>query len=109
MVIIRTIVYCKFFFFKYAVAIFWAGYVNFMDKGPAFDDQLVAFWNNNQQVYIGVDSKNVVSDSARGRNAVRITSNNAYNGNNLIIIDAEHMPATTGSLPSGCGLWPAFW
>ena len=85
------------------------GYVNYMDKGPAFDDQLVAFWNNNQQVYMGVDHKNVVSDWARGRNSVRITSNKAFNGNNLIIIDAEHMPTSTGSLPGGCGLWPAFW
>ena len=32
------------------------------------------------------------------------------NGNNLVIIDLDHMPTTVGNiLPKGCSLWPAFW
>lgn len=58
---------------------------------------------------MGVDHSNVVGDSERGRKAIRITSNKAYNGNNLIVIDAEHMPSSAGTLPNGCSLWPAFW
>ncbi len=83
------------------------GYVDFVDKDTAFSTGLAQF--RNDQVYMGVDFSNVVPDGSRGRKSIRITSNKAYNGNNLIVIDAEHMPSSAGSLPSGCSLWPAFW
>jgi hypothetical protein len=81
--------------------------VNFVDKGTAFNEGLAQFWGD--QVYMGVDYKNNVGDSERGRKAIRITSNKAYNGNNLIVIDAQHMPSSAGTLANGCSLWPAFW
>lgn len=83
------------------------GYVDFVDKDTAFNSGLAQFWNG--QVYMGVDYNNVVPDGNRGRKSIRITSNKVYNGNNLIVIDAEHMPSSGGSLPNGCALWPAFW
>jgi hypothetical protein len=86
---------------------FITGYVDFVDKNTAFNEGLAQFWDN--KAYIGVDYTNVVSDSARGRKAIRIMSNNNYNGNNLIVIDAEHMPTSYGSLQPGCAMWPAFW
>ena len=90
------------------LVIFLIGYVDFVDKDTALNSGLAQLWNNDQ-VYMGVDYKSVVPDGNRGRKAIRITSNKVYNGNNLIVIDAEHMPSSAGSLPSGCSLWPAFW
>ena len=81
--------------------------MNFVDKSTAFNEGLAQFWGD--QVYMGVDHSNVVPDSDRGRKSIRVTSNKAYNGNNLVVIDAQHMPSTAGWLPSGCSLWPAFW
>jgi hypothetical protein len=85
----------------------YVGYVNFVDRGTAFNEGLAQFWGN--QVYMGVDYKSNVGDSERGRKAIRITSNKAYNGNNIIVIDAQHMPSSAGTLANGCSLWPAFW
>ena len=83
------------------------GYVDYVDKDTAFNQGLAQFWGD--QVYMGVDHTNIVGDNDRGRKSIRITSNKMYNGNNLIVIDVEHMPSSTGTLPNGCGLWPAFW
>jgi hypothetical protein len=43
----------------------------------------------------------IVPPDARGRDSVRIQSQNAYN-DSLIILDLYHMP-------EGCSTWPAFW
>lgn len=74
------------------------GYVDYISQSAASSAGLIN--TNNNQVYMGVDSENVAS--GRGRKSVRITSNAVYN-HALIILDLEHMPAST------CGTWPAFW
>lgn len=84
------------------------GYVDYVDSEYAFASGL-ANVTSNKQVYIGVDHTNVVPDGNRGRQSVRVTSNSSYNGTNLVVIDLDHMPSTTGSLSAGCSLWPAFW
>ena len=48
-----------------------------------------------------VDDTEVISPDARGRNSVRIVSNNAYN-DSVVVLDIQHMP-------EGCSTWPAFW
>jgi hypothetical protein len=48
---------------------------------------------NNGQVYMGVDSTNVVSTSSAGRPSVRVTSNKAYT-HGLFIADIAHMPGS---------------
>jgi hypothetical protein len=59
--------------------------------------------------YCRVDYTNVVGDYDRGRKAIRLNSKTSYNGNHLIVIDLEHMPSSSGYLPAGCSVWPAFW
>jgi hypothetical protein len=61
------------------------------------------------KIYIGVDNTTVLSGT-QGRKSVRLHSKRILNGNNLVIIDLDHMPSTVGQvLPKGCSLWPAFW
>jgi hypothetical protein len=43
----------------------------------------------------------IVDASARGRDSVRISTQNAY-GESIFVLDLAHMPA-------GCATWPAFW
>lgn len=74
------------------------GYVDYVAQSAAQSAGLIN--TNNNQAYIGVDTKNVAS--GRGRQSVRLTSKATYN-TGLIILDLEHMP---GSI---CGSWPAFW
>jgi len=47
------------------------------------------------------DNQLVVNPSARGRDSIRISSQNAYD-EAIIVLDLSHMPA-------GCATWPAFW
>ena len=47
------------------------------------------------------DDWSIVDPSARGRDSVRISTQNAY-GESIIVLDLAHMPA-------GCATWPAFW
>ena len=47
------------------------------------------------------DSTNKVDASSRGRDSVRITSNNAYS-DSAVVLELSHMP-------TGCATWPAFW
>ena len=47
------------------------------------------------------DDWSIVNASARGRDSVRIYSENAYD-EAIFILDLAHMPA-------GCATWPAFW
>ena len=48
-----------------------------------------------------VDDWSTVDASARGRDSLRITSQNAYN-EGIFVLDLAHMP-------TGCATWPAFW
>ncbi|KAK5072684.1 hypothetical protein LTS08_004876 [Lithohypha guttulata] len=74
------------------------GYVDYISQSAAQSAGLIN--NNNNQVYMGVDTKNIAS--GRGRKSVRLTSKAVYN-HGLIILDLEHMPGSV------CGTWPAFW
>ena len=47
------------------------------------------------------DSTNKVDASSRGRDSIRITSNNAYS-DSAVVLELSHMP-------TGCATWPAFW
>ena len=47
------------------------------------------------------DNQSIVNPSARGRDSVRISSQNAYD-EAIFVLDLAHMPA-------GCATWPSFW
>ena len=47
------------------------------------------------------DDWSIVDPSARGRDSIRISSQNAYS-ESIFVLDLAHMPA-------GCATWPAFW
>lgn len=71
-----------------------AGYVNYVNQTTATNNGYIN--SNNDLVYIGVDSTNVVNGT--GRDSVRITSNAVYNYG-LFALDVAHMP---GGI---CGTW----
>ncbi|KZW00245.1 hypothetical protein EXIGLDRAFT_830896 [Exidia glandulosa HHB12029] len=75
------------------------GRVNYVDQDQAFAKNLSYF--TPHKFIMRVDDENVVSDDARGRDSVRITSRKSYN-DSLFILDIVHMP-------TGCGTWPAWW
>ena len=56
---------------------------------------------DSENFIMRADNTTQVMPTARGRDSVRITSNNSYN-DSIVILDLLHMPA-------GCGTWPAFW
>ncbi|EOA81640.1 hypothetical protein ACJQWK_10540 [Exserohilum turcicum] len=76
------------------------GFVNYVNQQDA--QSLGLYKVQNNQVYMGVDSKSILSATGTGRKSVRVQSKNAYN-NALIIADFAHVPGTA------CGSWPAFW
>jgi hypothetical protein len=47
------------------------------------------------------DDWSTVDPSARGRDSIRISSQNAYD-EAVFVLDLAHMP-------TGCATWPAFW
>jgi hypothetical protein len=47
------------------------------------------------------DDQSIVNPSARGRDSMRISSQNAYD-EAIFVLDLAHMPA-------GCATWPSFW
>ena len=47
------------------------------------------------------DDWSTVDPSARGRDSIRISSQNAYD-EAIFVLDLAHMP-------TGCATWPAFW
>jgi len=73
------------------------GYVNYLSESQAQAAGLISAAPG--KVIIGADSKNVAS--GRGRDSVRLTSNQAWNAG-LFIMDLQNMP-------TGCGTWPAWW
>jgi hypothetical protein len=82
------------------------GYVQYVDKNTALNMSLIKF--KGTQVYMGVDYVNKVKDGEKGRKSVGLTSIKAYSGNNLIVLDAEHIPTSMGALPNGCATWPSW-
>ncbi|KAH7127083.1 endo-1,3(4)-beta-glucanase-like protein [Dendryphion nanum] len=76
------------------------GFVNYVDANRA--QQLGLIKNQNNAVYMGVDSWSTLNPSGPGRDSVRIQSKRAYN-QALVIADFAHVPG------SNCGSWPAFW
>ncbi|KPI43777.1 uncharacterized protein AB675_6115 [Cyphellophora attinorum] len=76
------------------------GYVNYISESAASAAGI--FSTTSSSIRLGVDSTNIPSASARGRDSVRVESTKTYNAGTLIILDATHMPV-------GCGTWPAFW
>ena len=84
------------------------GFVDYVDRPTAEEKKLVQY--KDGKVYIGADYENEVPDNKRGRPAVRLESNYVLNGNQLVVLDLDHMPTTVGEkLPKGCSIWPAFW
>ena len=84
------------------------GTVDYVTRSAAMTYKLIN--NKNGKIYIGVDNTTIVGTDVRGRKSVRITSKRVLNGNNLVLLDLDHMPTTVGSiLPTGCSVWPAFW
>jgi hypothetical protein len=55
----------------------------------------------NNAFIMRADDWSIVDPSARGRDSVRISTQNAY-GESIFVLDLAHMPA-------GCATWPAFW
>jgi Glycosyl hydrolases family 16 len=95
---------------EYTAANFFDGFTFFTGPDPTngyveyitqFEAYLLGYINNNNnQVYLGVDSKTVNPSS--GRLSVRVASKKAYT-HGLFIADIQHMP---GSI---CGVWPSYW
>jgi hypothetical protein len=67
------------------------GFVEFVNHETAVREGL--FKTDGDKVYIGVDSKNIVDESAgdTGRKSVRLHSKKRYT-HGLFILDLDHMP-----------------
>jgi hypothetical protein len=76
------------------------GFVNYVNAATAQSSGL--FKTQNNQVYMGVDTKSVLNPNGVGRNSMRVQSKKAYT-HGLVIADFAHIPG------SNCGSWPAFW
>jgi len=76
------------------------GRVNYVGQAEAISKNL-AYTPDGYKFIMRADSRFVVNPSARGRDSIRISSQNAYD-EAIIVLDLSHMPA-------GCATWPAFW
>ncbi|WVQ93687.1 hypothetical protein IAU59_000763 [Kwoniella sp. CBS 9459] len=76
------------------------GRVNYVSKQEARDKGLAHVADGNTFV-MKVDDHHTVGPHQRGRDSVRIESQEDF-GNGVIILDVLHMP-------TGCATWPAFW
>jgi hypothetical protein len=74
------------------------GFVDYVGAGEA--QQLGLIRTQNNQVYMGVDTKSFLDPNGAGRKSVRVTSRTSYN-RALVIADFAHVPG------SACGSWPA--
>jgi hypothetical protein len=83
------------------------GYVDYVNKTYALSHGFIN--TSSHSAYIGVDHTSVPSATDDGRKSVRMESTRRYNGDHLFVFSMDHMPTTSGSLPSGCGLWPSLW
>ncbi|KIL00724.1 glycoside hydrolase family 16 protein [Paxillus rubicundulus Ve08.2h10] len=75
------------------------GHVNYVDKETAMERNLS--YATCDTFLMRADDWSVVEPNVRGRDSVRIQSNNAF-GDGLYVLDIAHMPA-------GCATWPAWW
>ncbi|KZV67886.1 glycoside hydrolase family 16 protein [Peniophora sp. CONT] len=75
------------------------GRTNYVDQSAARQKNLSVA--TSQKFVMRADDTTVVSDSARGRDSIRISSKASYD-EALFVIDVAHMP-------SGCATWPAWW
>lgn len=74
------------------------GMVTFADRATAISKTLVATAPQaNNAIYLGIDSQ----QKMQKRPSIRVHSKKTYD-NGLFIADIAHMP-------TGCGVWPAFW
>ncbi len=76
------------------------GFVNYLGHADAINQGLAKYVGN--QVYLGVDSQNQISESSIGRSSIRLESKHAFN-NGLLVADIAHMPG------NACGIWPALY
>ncbi|KAL4073388.1 glycoside hydrolase family 16 protein, partial [Scleroderma citrinum] len=76
------------------------GNVNWVSEADAMSLDL-AYVNNQGHVILKVDNTTNVK-IGENRNAIRITTQTAYELGSLWLIDANH-------IPYGCSVWPAFW
>lgn len=74
------------------------GFVTYVSESAASQQGLISVRSNG--VYIGVDSKTVLSPNGAGRNSVRIESKKSWT-HGLFVADLGHMPG------GACGSWPA--
>ncbi|KAI0294921.1 concanavalin A-like lectin/glucanase domain-containing protein [Russula brevipes] len=79
------------------------GRVNYVSQAEAISKNLTySVKNENGAKFImRADDTSFVSPSARGRDSIRISSENAYD-DAMFVLDLQHMP-------TGCATWPAFW
>ncbi|KIJ68156.1 glycoside hydrolase family 16 protein [Hydnomerulius pinastri MD-312] len=75
------------------------GYVNYVDQDTALQKNLT--YVTDSTFVMRADDLTSVSPGARGRDSIRIMSQDAY-GDALYMLDIAHMPA-------GCATWPAWW
>ncbi|KAI1875217.1 hypothetical protein JX265_004275 [Neoarthrinium moseri] len=76
------------------------GYVQYQNSVKAQELGLVSI--ENDQVYIGPETKQTYNPFGYGRKSVRLESVQTYN-HGLFIADFAHLPKPT------CGAWPSFW
>ncbi|KIM56707.1 glycoside hydrolase family 16 protein [Scleroderma citrinum Foug A] len=76
------------------------GNVNWVSQEEAMSQSL-AYVNDQGHVILKVDNTTNVP-IGENRNAVRITTHDAYELGSLWLIDVNH-------IPYGCSVWPAFW
>lgn len=75
------------------------GHVQYVDRATAERNGYAT--TTNGVARLSVDTTNKFPNGGPGRPSVRLTSNNAYT-HGMFVADVKHMP-------SGCGLWPAYW
>ncbi|KAI0066078.1 hypothetical protein BV25DRAFT_1912879 [Artomyces pyxidatus] len=75
------------------------GRVNYVDQPTALQANLS--YATGEKFVMRADDWSTVPASARGRDSIRIVSNDAYE-DAVFVLDLEHMP-------QGCSTWPAFW
>eukprot|EP01083_Nonionella_stella_P091655 256315_1 len=81
------------------------GFVNYTDRNYAKQKGYIGYSNSTGSVYIGADHESIIvnhsSLSYTGRDSVRISTNDVFDGG-LFIIQLTHMP-------QGCATWPSIW
>uniref|UniRef100_A0A914DK48 GH16 domain-containing protein n=1 Tax=Acrobeloides nanus TaxID=290746 RepID=A0A914DK48_9BILA len=76
------------------------GFVNSVDKNTATGSGLIGI--QNDKAYIGLDNVTVLPwNNTHGRNSVTLKSLHTLNSG-LVILNVDHVP-------TGPGIWPAFW